>query len=96
MATNGTKRKGKLHRTVSVYGSYTFKDKDPVIDEMRTLVADTHGDVSWRTLKQIEDDGGPSTSCMANWFFKETKRPTNAAVEAAGRAMGKRRKWVNM
>jgi hypothetical protein len=78
-----------------LYRSYMFKTKDPCIDELRTLVQDTHhGKLSRKILHGIEESGGPNTGTMANWFFGKTQRPQNATLEAAGRALGYRRKWV--
>lgn len=77
-----------------VYRSYMFKDRDPAIDELRTMIEDHFGDrVNGKSLRQINEDGGPSTTCMVNWFFGATKRPQNATLEAAGRAMGYERVW---
>lgn len=81
---------------IKVYGSYRFVTKDPVIDELRTMAQDVHGVLSYKTLRAIENNGGPSVSSMGNWFFGETKRPQSSSVEAAGRAMGKKRAWVDM
>jgi len=80
-----------------IYKSYVFKDKDLVIDELRTL-AETHFGrrVNYNMLSQIEEAGGPTASCMRGWFFGETKRPQNPTVEAAGRAMGFKRVWRRM
>ena len=81
--------------TVGVWRAYVFRDKDPVIDELRTLVEDHFGErVSSSQLRKIMEAGGPSQSCMAAWFFGSTMRPQSASVEAAGRAMGYRRAWV--
>jgi len=78
-----------------LYKSYMFRAKDPVIDELRTLVEDHNGErVTGKHLKQIERGGGPTSSAMRNWFFGKTRRPQSATVEAAGRAIGYRRKWV--
>lgn len=85
----------KRPRTV-IYKSYMFRDKDPVIDELRTYVQDTKGGLSYGTLNIIQKDGGPTASCMASWFFGETKRPQSATVEAAGRALGYKRVWQRM
>jgi len=74
------------HRT---YGAYTFRDKDPVIYQIQQLAGDTK-------LSQITKAGGPSTACMRAWFHGGTKRPQNATVEAAGRALGKERVWRNI
>jgi hypothetical protein len=85
--TNGTGR-------MPIYKSYTFRDKDPIIDELRTLVEDHYGvRVNGKSLRQITEAGGPTASCMGSWFFGTTKRPQNATIEAAGRAMGYRRVW---
>ena len=79
-----------------LYRSYMFRSKDPVIDELRTIVQDVTGDttLSTNTLSSIEDDGGPTVSCMQGWFRGKTKRPQNCTVEAVGRALGMKRTWV--
>jgi len=80
-----------------IYKSYVFRNKDPEIDVMRTLVQDHFGGrLSGKQFSQIEEDGGPTSATMRNWFFGTTKRPQNATLEAAGRAMGFRRKWVKL
>lgn len=88
------KRTGRGYLT---YRAYVFKDKDPVIDELRTLAQQKFGGkLNHKVLRTINDDGGPSVSCMAGWFFKDTKRPFSASTEAAGRALGFRRVWRRM
>jgi hypothetical protein len=80
-----------------IYRSYVFKDKDPVIDQLRTLAEDTYGRrVNHRSLREVNEAGGPSTAAMREWFYGKTLRPTSATVEAAGRAMGYKREWVKM
>lgn len=87
------KRNGTSH----TYGAYRFREKDPAINELRTLVEDHFGHrVKRHDLSTIKDDGGPSAGTMANWFFGETRRPQSATLEAAGRAIGYKRKWVRM
>jgi len=81
---------------MKIYKSYMFRTKDPVIDELRTLVMDTKGSIKNKALVAIERDGGPSSSAMYNWFHGKTRRPQSAAVEAAGRAIGYKRKWIRM
>jgi hypothetical protein len=82
---------------MKTYGSYVFRTKDPVIDELRTLIEDAQGrKIKHASLTQIERDGGPSTAAMRGWFFGKTRRPQSPAVEAAGRAIGFKRKWVKM
>jgi hypothetical protein len=90
------KRKGNGHG-LRLYASYSFRTKDPVIDELRTITEDHLGHrVTRKDLHEIELKGGPTTSCMTAWYFGITKRPTSAALEAAGRAIGFQRKWVKM
>lgn len=80
-----------------LYKSYVFRNKDPVIDELRTIVERHFGhQMRGKDLREIAQDGGPSTSCMRAWFFGKTKRPQNPTVEAAGRAMGYQRVWRRM
>ena len=79
-----------------LYRSYMFKTKDPIIDELRTVIEKSNGDgrLTKKNLKHIEENGGPKKGTMINWFFGATRRPQNATVEAAGRAAGYRRVWV--
>ena len=81
---------------LKVYKSYNFRTKDPVIDELRTIAQDTYGKLDNKALVQIEKGGGPSASCMHNWFFGSTRRPQSASTEAAGRSMGFKRTWTKM
>lgn len=77
-----------------LYRSYVFRTKDPVIDELRTIIQDEKGKLNAKALREIEKDGGPSASCMGGWFFGKVRRPQSATVEAAGRSLGYKRKWV--
>ena len=78
-----------------LYKSYMFKAKDPAIDELRTLVEDHFGKrVNGKDLKRVETSGGPTAGAMKGWFFGKTRRPQSATLEAAGRAIGYKRKWV--
>ena len=88
------KPRGRKTGTMKLYKSYVFRNKDPVIDELRTMVADAYGRTGYKAYQQIEADGGPSITCMTNWFEGDTKRPQSASVEAAGRALGFKRVWV--
>lgn len=82
---------------MKAYKAYLFRNKDPVIDELRTLVEDHFGErVANHHLAHMEAGGGPSTACMRGWFFGKTQRPHSPTVEAAGRSIGFRRKWVKM
>ena len=77
--------------------AYLFKQKDPVIDQLRTMAEDEFGHrVTRKDLQMIEDHGGPKLGTLANWFFGEVKRPQSATVEGCGRALGYQRKWVKV
>lgn len=79
-----------------LYKSYLFRGKDPVIDEMRTMMQDKFGEkITNKAMEEVEHDGGPTSGTIRNWFFGETKRPQNASIEAAGRAIGMKRVWVS-
>lgn len=69
--------------TFRPYKSYNFKDKDPVIDELRTIVQDSGS--SYRAINQAS---GVSTSCLYNWFAGPTRRPSHAAVAAVAAVLG--------
>jgi transcriptional regulator with XRE-family HTH domain len=66
-----------------VYKSYNFIDKDPIIDELRTVVQD-----SGHSYKQIHEDSGVSTQTLSNWFSGDTRRPQAASLNAVARALG--------
>jgi hypothetical protein len=65
------------------YRSYNFKEKDPVIDELRTIIQD-----QGVTYKQVNEASDVSTSCMYGWFNGATRRPSHAAVAAVASALG--------
>ena len=65
------------------YKSYNFVDKDPIIDEIRTIVQD-----SGSTYKQIHEDSGVSTATLSAWFAGDTRRPQAASINAVLRALG--------
>jgi hypothetical protein len=76
--------------------AYMFKQKDPAIDIVRTLVQDHYKTTSSDVLEKIADDGGPTAGTMHQWFHGKTMRPQNATLEAAGRALGMQRVWVKL
>lgn len=65
------------------YTTYSFTDKDPVIDVLRTMKRDTQ-----MSDGEIADKSGVSTGTIKNWFGGKTKRPQFATVAAAANAMG--------
>jgi hypothetical protein len=66
-----------------LYKSYQFKDKDPVIDRLRTIIADE--DVSYTDVHVLSD---VAISTMYNWFDGKTRRPSHATVAAVAGALG--------
>ncbi len=75
--------------TIITYKTYSFTNKDPVIDELRTLVAD-----SGYSYAEIASESGLSRSTIHAWFHGKTRRPQSPSIEAAGRALGYYRKWT--
>jgi hypothetical protein len=71
------------------YKSYNFVDKDPIIDEIRTVYQDSGVNYKW-----IEDNSGVSSATLAAWFNGKTKKPQSATVEAVLRALGYKRAIV--
>lgn len=67
-----------------LYKSYLFVDKDPIIDQMRTAWQDAGSP----KFTHIERDGGPTATCINNWFNGDTRRPQFASVAAFFRAIG--------
>ena len=65
------------------YKSYSFVDKDPMIDELRTIVQQ-HGS----TYKDIHEHSGVSAGTLSNWFSGPTKKPQAATINAVARSMG--------
>lgn len=68
---------------MKLYKSYMFKDKDPIIDKMRTIVQD-----SGETYTEISNLSGVSANTLTNWFHGETRRPQFASLMAVARALG--------
>jgi transcriptional regulator with XRE-family HTH domain len=66
-----------------LYKSYSFRDKDPIIDQMRTAVQDVG-----LSYGQIEGESGVSSSTMYNWFHGDVRRPQFATIAAVARAIG--------
>jgi hypothetical protein len=76
-----------------VYRSYSFVDKDPVIDEVRTIVQQAGLLRKKGGLQQLYALSGVASSTTHNWFFGSTKKPNNATIEAVARSLGFRRKF---
>jgi len=72
-----------MKRTIGLYKSYTFKDRDPIIEAFVALRAE-----SKMSYTQVRNEGGPATTTLSNWEHGKTKRPQHATVAAAASAIG--------
>lgn len=75
---------------VRVLRTYRFMDKDPVIDEVRTIVQD---EGLMKRLKDVADLSSLSLTTIDNWFNGVTKRPHNASIMAVMSSLGYKRTW---
>ncbi len=82
MATD-RKQKTKKGGILRIYKSYLFREKDPVIDAVRTFRQD-----KGFTYQEIQEEGGPTAQTVRNWEHGKTKRPQFATVWASIKAMG--------
>lgn len=65
------------------YKSYNFVNKDPMIDQVRTIVQDSH-----MTYTAIADASGVNRSTISNWLDGNVKKPQAATFNAVLRACG--------
>lgn len=68
---------------LKLYKTYVFRDKDPVIDVVRTVVED-----SKKTWTNIALESGVSRNTLRNWFLGTTKRPQFATIAAVVSSCG--------
>ena len=78
-----------VSKGLSLYKSYSFRDKDPVIDEVRTLIQ-----AEEFSYKDIHEASGVSVSTLYNWFEGTTKKPQYATVMAVVYALGYKSKFI--
>ena len=64
-----------------LYRTYVFRDKDPVIDVLRTAKEEA-------TISSIAESSGVSPSTLHGWFGGKTRKPQFATVVAVARAIG--------
>lgn len=65
------------------YKSYSFVDKDPIIDEIRTIYQ-----ASGSSYKEVHENSGVSANTLSAWFSGPTKKPQSATINAVLRSMG--------
>ena len=69
--------------SLRIYKSYSFIDKDPVIDYCRTKVfAQSEDGKHGGGPAKVAHDSGVSKSTLYNWFKGRTKRPQFSTVAA--------------
>lgn len=93
-----SKQSRTASRTLRMYGTYSFVTKDPVIDELRTIIQDLakKEGVTFEVMcHRLAVASGVSYGTMMGWFKGKTRRPQSASIEAVGRAAGKRRTWTD-
>jgi transcriptional regulator with XRE-family HTH domain len=66
-----------------VYPSYLFKDHDPILDAIDTLIADS----GW-TFGEIAVGSGVTRTTLTNWQKRKVRRPQFATIKAVTRAVG--------
>lgn len=74
-------RKRTTHSTL--YKSYVFRDKDPIIDITRGVVQDAS-----MSYQEIHEKSGVSVSAINGWFNGATMRPQFATINAVLRTCG--------
>jgi transcriptional regulator with XRE-family HTH domain len=65
------------------YKSYSFTEKDPIIDEIRTVVQ-----MSGFSYLKIEEHSGVTSQTLRAWFDGKTRKPQAATLNAVARALG--------
>jgi hypothetical protein len=73
------------------YKSYSFTDKDPIIDEIRTVIKDSGTSYAW-----IEDQSGVTTQTLRAWFYGTTRKPQAATINAVARCLGYKLGFVEL
>lgn len=73
------------------YRTYSYIDKNPVIDKVRTLVQD-EGLI--KKLGIVHEISGVSTSTLDNWFNGKTRSPQHATIAAVITSLGYQEEFV--
>lgn len=78
--------------TINAYKTYRFKDKDPMIDKIRTVLQleypGSRKNGSTINYSLASSHSGVSESTLRNWFEGETRRPQFASMCATARGAG--------
>ena len=76
---------------IRVLRTYRFLDKDPVIDQMRTVLQD---EGLFTRLRIAADIASLSRATLDNWFHGETRRPQFASIMSLMTSLGYENKWM--
>lgn len=76
-----------------MYMNYNFIDKDPVCDELRTVIQDSP---YAHNLKALAADSGVSYGTINRMIYGDTRNPRNSTVEALFRTCGHERHPVRV
>jgi hypothetical protein len=76
-------------RTIKVYDTYSFKTKDPIIDEMRSA-----WQASNKKISTLASTSGVSYGTIQAWFGGKTRSPQTASASAFMGALGYERRWI--
>lgn len=79
----GHSKMGHNRGVLRLYRSYSFVNKDPAIDKLRTVVSDEGINEA-----QLHVLSGVSQTTFAGWFRGDTRRPQHATLAAAAAALG--------
>ena len=73
------------------YRTYSYIDKNPVIDRVRTLVND-EGLI--KKLKIVHEISGVATATLDNWFNGTTRNPQHGTIAAVITSLGYKEEFV--
>lgn len=76
---------------IRTYRTYSYIDKNPVIDKVRTLIQD-EGLI--KRLGIVHEISGVSTSTLDNWFNGTTRSPQHSTIAAVITSLGYQEEFV--
>ena len=76
-----------MARFIMSYRTYNWKNKNPVIDKVRTILQD-EGLFAKKSRKMLENLSGVKVQTFDGWFEGETRDPRHTTVMACLTALG--------
>lgn len=73
----------KRETTYGIYPSYLFKEHDPILDTIDSVIA-----MSGAKRSGVAASAHLSDSTLRNWQLRKTKRPQFASITAVLRSLG--------